>query len=602
MTRTDPRMRWWGWGDDAHAGTLPATAGPLLRERLGWTGGAAPAVPLDAVALPDAALPDGALADLTQTVGAEHVRDDRLARVTHAVGKSYPDLIRVRSGDGGSAPDAVVYPGDAAELAAVLAICGRHRIAVTPFGGGTSVVGGVEPLRDGFAGTISLDLARLDGLLAADPRSQLATLQPGMTGPQVEAALNARGLTLGHFPQSYEYATLGGWVATRSAGQASTGYGRIDALVRGVRCIAPAGEVVTQAHPGTAAGPQLRELLVGSEGTLGVIAEATLAVRPLPSFHRYEAVSFPSWEAGCEAFRALEQANCAPTVARLSDPHESGMQLALSASGSTADRLGRGYLKARGHDVPCLGILGWEGERRAVLARRVAARRHLRAAGAVWLGEKPGAKWREGRYHGPYLRDHLMDRGVMVETLETATTWTNLRGALRSHRRGADRHADRAWHPAAGHVPRVAPLSQRRVAVLHVARAAGAGRGTRPVACGEDRRVRRDRRRRRHDHPSPFDRDRPRAVAAGGDRQRRHRAPARCEGTPRPGGDHEPGQAASRRLTRACNTRNRRGQVSSCHTALRCSFSRPDPGCCRARPGACTAPREWILMLAPRPS
>ena len=417
-------MRWWGWGEDAHAMRLPPAAEARLREELEVPAGVrTPAVALDDVRLPDASLPDG-LRDRLE--GIELV-DDRAARVTHALGKSYPDLVRIRSGDGSSAPDAVARPGSAEEIARLLEACAEAEVAVVPFGGGTSVVGGVEPLRDGFAGAISLDLARMDRVLEVDHRSLTARVDPGVFGPTLEARLQARGLTLGHFPQSFEYSTAGGWVATRSAGQASTGYGRIDELVEGLRCITPSGEVARRALPASAAGPSLGELLVGSEGVLGVLCDLTLRVRPLPHERRYEGWSFPSFDEGCEAFRELEQGRIAPDVARLSDEDETRLTMTLSATGSATERAGRAYLRLRGHGGGCLVIVGFEGDQGRVERRRRAAAEVLRAHGGLFLGRRPGRAWLRNRFATPYLRDEMLDRGVMVETLETAATWSGLR-------------------------------------------------------------------------------------------------------------------------------------------------------------------------------
>jgi alkyldihydroxyacetonephosphate synthase len=310
---------------------------------------------------------------------------------------------------------------------AVLEACAAAQVAVVPWGGGTSVVGGLTPLREGFAGVVSLDLGGLDGLVGVDERSLTATVRAGMQGPELEAALGARGLTLGHFPQSFEYVTIGGCVATRSAGQASTGYGRIDELVLGLRLAAPAGDIVLPALPGSAAGPDLRELLVGSEGVLGVITEATLRVRPRRPAARHEAWVLPSFLAGAEAFRALEQAGAAPDVARLSDAEETRLNLALGGPQGRARELFDRYLALRG--IPaggCVAIVGWDGDEASIRARRAAAARALRIEGGAGLGPSPGRSWARNRYHGPYLRDHLLDRGVMAETLETATTWANL--------------------------------------------------------------------------------------------------------------------------------------------------------------------------------
>jgi alkyldihydroxyacetonephosphate synthase len=420
-------MRWWGWGVDRDAVSLPPAASRMLHEGLGIPEGGGPRrVSLEEVALPDPALPERDLRHLAGIVGEENVRQDRLARVAHAAGKSYPDLARLRAGDGSSAPDAVVYPGSHDEVAAVLHACAADGVAVVPFGGGTSVVGGVEPLREGFSGAVSLDFARMDHLIDADRRSLTATLQPGLSGRRAEALLASRGLTMGHFPQSFEFATVGGFVATRSAGQASTGYGRIDDLVLGLRCAAPAGDVTVHTVPASAAGPALRELLVGSEGVLGVFTQATLSVRPLPEARRYEGWSFRSFEEGAEAFRGIEQADASPDVARLSDEAETALSMGLAASGTAAARAGRAYLRLRGHEGGCLAIAGWEGKSGDVERRRARSRALLRRGGGVALGERPGRAWLRSRYSGPYLRDALLDHGALAETLETATTWTRL--------------------------------------------------------------------------------------------------------------------------------------------------------------------------------
>ena len=404
-------MRWWGWGVDRDATSLPDKARDMLRQAFSIDDEPAPPPCLEDVRLPDPSLPSQVRDQLVSIVGADAVRDDRLARVSHALGKSYPDLVRIRAGDASSAPDAVVYPASHDSVLAVLALCSAERIAVAPFGGGTSVVGGVEPRRDALPAAISLDLARMDRLVEADPVSLTATFEPGCSGPRVEELLGAEGLTLGHFPQSWEYATLGGFVATRSAGRASTGYGRIDELVLGVRLAAPVGTIALRPVPATAAGPGLRGLVVGSEGTLGVITQATLAVRRAPAVKLNEGWAFDSWQAGCEAFRAMEQAGDAADVCRLSDEAETALNAAAS-----------------GHDAPgpCLAVVGWEGEEADVARRAERTRACLEAAGARPLGEDAGARAGRNYFAGPYLRDELLGMGVLVETLETATTWARL--------------------------------------------------------------------------------------------------------------------------------------------------------------------------------
>jgi alkyldihydroxyacetonephosphate synthase len=422
-----PRMRWWGWGVDADAMRLPVGAQALIEGGLGVEQPPAPRVELDAVKLPAPRLDVAAREQLAAIVGAENVVDDHLARVAHAAGRSYPDLVRLRSGRV-AAPDAVIYPGGHEEVRALLAFCSEAGLAVVPFGGGTSVVGAVEPEAGHFAAVIAVDLARMSGLIEVDEVSLTARVAPGTTGPELEAALGAYGLTLGHLPQSFEYMTIGGAVATRSAGQASTGYGRIDKQVLGLRLAAPAGELEVRVQPGTAGPtPAVRELVVGSEGTLGIITEATLAVHPAPEVRQYEGWSFKSFAVGVEAFRELEQAGAAGAVARLSDETETMMSLASAGStGGVATRLAQRYLTLRGHEGGCLAILGFEGESDEALDRANRARMLLRSAGGIRLGSRAGAAWEHQRFRAPYLRDELLDRGVMVETLETATTWTNL--------------------------------------------------------------------------------------------------------------------------------------------------------------------------------
>jgi alkyldihydroxyacetonephosphate synthase len=422
----EPRMRWWGWADPEQPVEVSAAGEALLREEIGLGDRSTPPVPLEEVRLPDPRLPEPAAAALRAAVGEERVRDDRETRVRHAAGRSYPDLVRLRSGDGSGAPDVVVYPGSEAEVVEVVRVCDAEGVAVVPFGGGTSVVGAVEALRDGHAAAIALDLRRLDSL-NTDRASLTATIGAGLPGRDAEARLQGRGLTLGHFPQSFEFGSIGGYVATRSAGQASTGYGRIDEMVLGLRCVAPAGTLVAKPVPATAAGPSLLQLLVGSEGAFGVITEATLQVRALPRSRRYEGWSFKSFEEGCQAFRAMEQGHVSPDVARLSDESESRMAMAMSSHGGLVERLGRAYLGSRGHGSGCIAITGWEGEDEGAVARRAAdTRRLLREHGALSLGASPGRAWLRARYLGPYQRDELLGRGAFAETLETATTWSNL--------------------------------------------------------------------------------------------------------------------------------------------------------------------------------
>jgi alkyldihydroxyacetonephosphate synthase len=428
---TDRAPAWNGWEHAPH----PPLSGPARRElsRLFGLRGT-PSVELDRVRLPDPALPEPER--FAALLGAEYVDTGRRSRIRHAAGRGYLDLVRLRAGDASGAPDAVLRPAGATQIRAVLELCAALDVAVVPFGGGTSVVGGVTGEAGPHRAVVALDLGRLDRLVAVDPESQTATLQAGMRGPEVEAALAGHGYTLGHFPQSFRYATVGGWLAARSAGQASTGYGRVDELVHALRCVTPAGELRLGRGPASAAGPRLLDLVVGSEGALGVITEATLTVRPVPAVRRYEGWSLPDLDAGLAAFRALAQrlgTGLAPDVCRLSDPDETRSTFLLA--GSTGTRLARRYLSLRGHGRGCLAILGWEGDPEPVRFRYRQAAKLLRTHGAVRLGRAAGESWRHGRYSAPNLRDTLLDNGLLVETLETAADWSALRPLYRAIRR-----------------------------------------------------------------------------------------------------------------------------------------------------------------------
>lgn len=442
-----PQMRWWGWGDEARPPGLPLHALGFLRENVGVAERPRPPVALGAVHLEESGLAAAARSDLERVVGAENVREDHRERVLHAAGKGYADLVRLRAGTPDGAPDAVVYPEDHAQIQAVLELCASSSVAVVPFGGGTSVVGGVAPLRGEHSAVLALDLARLGSVLALDRESSTVTVGAGMRGPALERELAGLGLTLGHFPQSFEYVSLGGCAATRSAGQSSTGYGAIEKMVLGMRLAAPAGEIALPPLPATAAGPGIRQLLVGSEGTLGVISEVSVRVREAPAERIYEGVFFEDFAAGSAALRDLAREHVLPDVARLSDEAETRMSLALAGSGGVKGRLGRAYLGLRGYSGGCLAIFGFEGEHGEVAFRRKRALELAKRGGGLAVGRSPGEAWLKGRFGAPYLRDELLTHGVMVETLETATQWSKLAELHRGVRAAIDGTLRRAGTP-----------------------------------------------------------------------------------------------------------------------------------------------------------
>jgi alkyldihydroxyacetonephosphate synthase len=407
-------MHWARWGDPAEANPLPDSARGLVELAFG------PSSDRETTALEDVRLPGSRLTDdlvdgLAALVGADNVHLDHETRVRHTRGKSTPDLLRMRAGDGADAPDAVVRPAGHDDVVAVVAWCSDHAVALVPFGGGTSVVGGLVADRDGYAGVVALDLVRLKRLVSVDTESGTAVLEAGLLGPEAEALLGEHGLTLGHFPQSYEYASIGGFAATRSSGQASSGYGRFDALVVGLRVATPIGDLELGTAPANAAGPDLRELVMGSEGAFGVITEVTVRTRRVPVVTTYEGWRFETFVEGAAALRELAQSGSAPTVLRLSDENETAINLAKPSE--------VGGESAGG----CLMITGYEGTQERVNGMRAETSAVLERLGGQGLGESAGTAWSEGRYHGPYLRDSMLDIGVLVETLETATFWSNMK-------------------------------------------------------------------------------------------------------------------------------------------------------------------------------
>ncbi len=434
-------MRWWGWGtlDRSYDLSQRPNFWPLVKDQLG-VGGEVVCHPIefDAIALPEPRLSPQDLSDLRRIFGDGALRVDRWARVVHAYGKSYCDLVRLRRGEVTHPPDAIVYPTDEAQIAELFIQATKHRWRIIPFGGGSSVTGGVEPpddatLRGRDGSTITLNLTRLNRILSIDRTSHTATAQCGILGPGLEAALNAAGFTLGHFPQSFEFSTLGGWIATRSAGQASAGYGKIEDMVERVRAVTPRGLIDVKPLPASATGPDLLQMLVGSEGAFGVIVEATVRIRPLPESRDYRGVLFHSFEDGVEAIRELMQRETGVAMARLSDRNETGAALALVHAPTTRRarlrlQAGQWLIHRRGYDLSssCLMVLGTEGEENRVETVNKAALEVCQSHAARNLGRSVGRSWLRERFALPYLRDDLLDRGIMIDTLETATTWSNL--------------------------------------------------------------------------------------------------------------------------------------------------------------------------------
>ncbi len=429
-------MKWWGWGRDDVSFTHEdkPDLGPFLERVLGIDTTRVMSRPraFDELPIPEPALAPGLRAAL-EALGPGWVSTDPLDRVVHARGKSVRDLIRNRRGELGRLPDVVVRPADEDQVAAVLRAAIDADAVVIPFGGGTSISGSLEaPAHEGRT-VISVDLGRLDRVLSVDDASRLARVQAGVFGPDLETQLNARGWTFGHFPDSFTHSTLGGWIATRSSGMQSDRYGDIAELTRAVRVVTPAGRLVTRPVPSTSTGPSVREMVLGSEGRLGIITEATVHVQRVPARRTILGYLFPTWAESLAAMRDIAASTASPSITRVSDAFETRFSFATRKDPSAVDRLKSRALTAylqrrRGFDTDalCLSFIGYEGTDVHVARERRSVGRIVARHGGLCIGSGPGALFDQKKFDTPYIRDFLLDRGALADVAETAAPWSAL--------------------------------------------------------------------------------------------------------------------------------------------------------------------------------
>ena len=403
------------WGVPEEAKPLSEDIKKLLMSVFGISGDVTPNLDSSQVKLEESRISAEHRAGLAKIVGEEYVSTEHEQRLRRAAGKSSADQLFFASGKTVPAPDAVVAPANEAELLAILQYCSQEGIAVVPFSGGTSVVGGLRPLRGKFSSVISVDMARINQLISIDEQSMTATFGAGIPGPEAEKLLHEKGYQIGHLPQSFPYAVLGGYAATRSSGQSSAGYGPFDQMVRHIRMVTPQGIWESSKAPFSAAGPDLRQLIIGSEGTFGIISEVTVNIHPVRETVRHEAFVFPDFATGAEALRKVTQAGTGVTVLRLSDEIESAMNLA------TVDDLGSDE-KVGG----CLAITMYEGTEEHARLAHEETRNIMLANGATSLGAGPAEEWEKNRFNAPSLRDSLIVNEILSDTCETATDWSNL--------------------------------------------------------------------------------------------------------------------------------------------------------------------------------
>lgn len=410
---------WNGWGVENTPYPLPPSAEAYLNSIVG-----------DGQIIPDATF-EQVLSSVPPSRLPQHplITTDPAERVRHARGHSMSDWIALRYGRVTTFPDGVAYPTSDQDVYALLKLAAEKHFSIIPYGGGTSVAGHINPLA-GETPVLSVDMSHMNHLLELDETSRLATIEAGARGPEIETMLNARGYTLGHFPQSWEYSTLGGWVASRSVGTQCFYYGRIESLFVGGHVETPLGPLEFSDVPASAAGPDLRHLVLGSEGRLGIVTRATVRVSPLPKKEAFYAVFFPNWDAGRTAMREIVQARIPISMMRLTNATETETTLQLSGKEAFVNLAHRGLSLIGIGEERCLLIFGVTGSPALCsLAHRQAgaiAHRH----GGFSVDFVIGKMWHKSRFTTPYLRNTLWEHGYAIDTLETALPWDKIEPAI----------------------------------------------------------------------------------------------------------------------------------------------------------------------------
>ena len=431
-------MKWWGWGVEGVSfrhEDKPAFR-PFLIKIIDLDVNTPPAAPmsLDDLPIPAPLISDQLLAELTDAVGADNVVQDDLDRIVHTYGKSARDLLRIRAGDIPRAPDVVIYPGNEAEVQLIVDRAVAADAVIIPYGGGTSFSGSLSVPEDETRPVISLDLGRLNQLIDIDEESGLARIQAGALGPDLEEQLGERGWVLGHYPDSFTHSTLGGWVATRSSGMQSDKYGDISDIARGMRVVMPGKVLEVRPIPATSTGPSVREMVLGSEGRLGVITEVTVQVRRIPEVRVILGYLFPSWEAGLAAMQEISTSDAHPSITRVSDAKETAFSFAtrkkksgISISSLISKALMR-VLERRGWklDEVCLSFIGYEGGKAHVARQKKIVKDIVGKHGGILVGKGPGVLYDQKKFDMPYLRDFVLDRGAIGDVSDTAAPWSKL--------------------------------------------------------------------------------------------------------------------------------------------------------------------------------
>jgi alkyldihydroxyacetonephosphate synthase len=428
-------MKWWGWGHEdaefratAHPDFWPYAKSVLDIEtdnfsKREWH--------INTIELPEAHIDEPFLAKLRHNLAPGQITSNARERVIHAYGKGFRDLFRLRHGVAAGAPDLIIYPESERDVCVTLRAAAERDVVLIPFGGGSNIAGCLERMDDTRM-CVSLDMRRMDRVLAVDGNSLIARIEAGVFGPDLEEQLGAHGVTLGHFPDSFLHSTLGGWIATRSAGMQTDKYGKIEDMVIALRMVTPEGVIETREVPKASNGIDVKHLCIGSEGTLGVITEATMRVHAIPKSRQVQGYLFPEFEGGIEAMHQCVRQECTPTMVRLNDPDKTALSLAFrppsSGFNQVAGSLFKTYLRAKGFVQPrtCLMLTAIEGSLRDVSKRLQHAEAIYKQCGAVRLGTGAGKSFEETKYDFPYIRDFLLDRNVTTDVSETSTVWSNI--------------------------------------------------------------------------------------------------------------------------------------------------------------------------------
>ncbi|WP_147915335.1 FAD-binding oxidoreductase [Ruania zhangjianzhongii] len=429
-------QKWWGWGVEGIAFQHENKPGfaPFVREAIGLDlhspAGRPPS--FEDLDVPASQLDDSLGARLREIVGDHQVSSEDMNRVVHTYGKGLRDLVRVRAGDLPRVPDVVVYPANSDEVRAIVDAVVAADGVLIPFGGGSNISGSLTPQAGEKRVVVSLDMGRMNRVLEIDADAGLALIQAGGLGPDLEEQLNGQGWTMGHQPDSFKHSTLGGWIATRSSGMQSDKYGDIADITRGMTVVLPGKVVQLRPLPSTSTGPSVREMIIGSEGRLGVITQAWVHVHRLPENREVIAYLFPNWAAGLAAMREISTSDATPSITRVSDAPETGFSLATrKESNSLSSKVGEGLfevLRRRGWDLEkvCISYIGYEGGSAKVRADKSVVGKIVSKNGGIKLGKGPGAMYDQKKFDTPYLRDFLLDRGALGDVSETAAPWSRL--------------------------------------------------------------------------------------------------------------------------------------------------------------------------------